>query len=427
MLKVLLVEDDPELAEALLDSFALAGIAVQWARDGQAGLEALSPEVGLVVSDLRMPRMDGLQLLDRVKAYDADLPMILMTGHGDIPMAVKALKDGAFDFLPKPFAADHLIAQSRRALQTMTVIADNRRLTALSKEGDRLNLLGQTPVMMRLRQTLRQIAPLDVHVLIEGETGTGKSTAARALHQHSLRKRSAFVRVDCAALPTAHAEEVLFGSRSLRGKVEEADQGSLYLTDIECLSPQIHARLLSVLTLREVRFEQGPARAVNIRLIAATKADLVEAVAQGRFHDDLYYRLETLRLRMPPLRERKEDIALLLHDFMGLAASCYDRPLPQITPQIAADLANHPWPGNVQELENYATRLVLGLTQAAPDNGASLSQQLDHFEAELLKRALERARGDVNAAALALGLPRRSLYARLQRHCIEPAGFRREA
>lgn len=422
--QILLAEDDAELSFALRDSLELAGYSVLAVADGQAALQALTPEVAVVVTDLRMPRLGGLQLMAALHEQDPELPVILMTGHGDIPMAVKALHDGAFDFLAKPFATDHLLASVARALDTRRLVQENRRLSALAEGAEAPLFIGETAVMQRLQQTIAQIAPIDVDVLLEGETGTGKSRCARHLHARSARRRRPFVSVDCAALPAPLANEILFGGRSRRGRIDEAHQGSLYLTEIDALPLEVQGRLLSVLESKEVQGAHGAARTIDIRLIAASKRDLALAVSEGRFRDDLYYRLETLRLRLPPLRERRADVALLYAVSVKQVAARMGVSVPVITPEIAAHLACHDWPGNVQELENYATRVILGIAGAETVDGLSLSEQLDRFELSVLKSALSRMQGDVTATAALLGLPRRSLYARLQRHGIVAGRFR---
>ena len=425
-LKVLLVDDDPTLRLALCDSFEIAGIEVDTASDAAAALGMLSDLHGAVITDLRMPGMDGLQLRSELRARDPHLPVILMTGHGDITMAVNALKDGAFDFLAKPFATDHLIASARRALETRALFVENQRLRARAEGFSSLKLLGETPVMVRLRQTISQLAAVEVDVLIEGEIGTGKRKAAQYLHRLGPRRSRAFVAIDCAALPGAIAEETLFGSRTQRGALAEADRGVLYLNEIDSLPPALQGRLLSVMETGELAAHgSGPAQSLNLRVIAACRGDLARAVAEGRFRADLYYKLETVRLRLPPLRERRADVDLLFSVFLRDAAEHLHLPIPQVDAATAARLATDDWPGNVNELENFATRLVLGLGEAAsqePD--LPLAEQMDRFEAGVLRRNLDRLGGDVTEVARLLGMPRRSLYARLQRHGIEASAFR---
>lgn len=424
-LKVLLVDDDPALRIALCDSFEIAGIGIDAATDAGAALALLSDQHGAVITDLRMPGIDGLQLLAALRARDPQLPVILMTGHGDIAMAVNALKDGAFDFLAKPFATDHLIASARRALETRALYVENQRLRARADGLSSLKLLGETPVMVRLRETIRQLAAVEVDVLIEGEIGTGKKKAAQHLHRLGPRRNRPFVAIDCAALPPAIAEETLFGSRTQRGALAEADRGVLYLNEIDSLPPALQGRLLSVMDTGELAAHgTGPSQSLNLRVIAACRSDLARAVAEGRFRADLYYKIETVRLRLPPLRERRADVDLLFSVFLRDAAEHLRLPIPQIDAATAARLAADDWPGNVSELENFATRLVLGLGEAPVQTDLPLADQMAQFEAGVLRRNLERLGGDVTEVARHLGMPRRSLYARMQRHGIEASAYR---
>lgn len=427
--KILLVEDDGPFSAALADSFAIAGFEIESYGDGQSALASLAIALpGVIVSDIRMPRVDGHDLLETVLARDPELPVILMTGHGDIAMAVAALKQGAYDFIAKPFATDHLIASVRRALETRRLVLENRRLRQAAAEAeDTFPLLGQTPVMARLRETIRQVASADVDVLIEGETGTGKELVARLIHRWSRRRSRSFVAVDCAALPDAIADETLFGNRVRRGRIAEADRGTLFLDEIDDMSPTLQGRLLRVVEERELPSATGEPTALDLRIVAATKTDLHALATEGRLRADLLYRLETVRIRIPPLRERRADIGLLFSAFLDEAARQHGAARPPIDAAIEARFLTHDWPGNVRELRNYATQVVLGLTSTrnAPVSELSLSDQMDQFEAGVLRAALERFDGDIAEVAQALELPRRSLYARLQRQSINPAAYRK--
>ncbi|WP_277981987.1 sigma-54-dependent transcriptional regulator [Sphingomonas phyllosphaerae] len=427
-LRVVLIDDDEGLRAALADSFTIAGIEVDPYGDARTALGQLDAEFrGIVVSDIRMPKMDGHALFEAIAARDPELPVILMTGHGDIAMAVAALKQGAFDFIAKPFAADHLIASARRALEMRRLVLENRRLRIAAAEAEtHYPLIGETPAMVRLRDTIRQLADVDVDVLVEGETGTGKELVALLLHRWSHRRARQFVAVDCAALPDAVADEALFGSRAQPGRVADADRGTLFLDEIDSMSPALQGKLLRVVEERELPQPGGAPRVVNLRVVAAAKTDLAAAVAEGRFRADLLYRLETVRLRIPPLRERRADVPLLFAYFLGEAAERFGRERPNIDPAVEARLVADDWTGNVRELRNYATRVVLGVAEGAPSpaDQLPLAERVDRFEAATIRAALDRVRGDVGAAAAELQLPRRSLYDRLQRHGIEPAAFR---
>lgn len=427
-LRVLLIDDDDGLRTALADSFAIAGIEVEPFADARAALAQLGGDFpGVVVSDIRMPRMDGHALAEAVTARDPELPVILMTGHGDIATAVAALKKGAWDFIAKPFAADHLIASVRRALEVRRLVLENRRLRVAAAEAEtHYPLIGETPVMVRLRETIRQLADVDVDVLIEGETGTGKELVALLLHRWSHRRTRQFVAVDCAALPDAIADEALFGNRTQAGRIADADRGTLFLDEIDSMSPALQGKLLRVVEERELPQAGAAPRVVNLRVVAAAKTDLAAAAAEGRFRADLLYRLETVRLRIPPLRERRADVPLLFAYFLGEAAERFGRERPMIDAAVEARLVSDDWAGNVRELRNFAARVVLGVDGGATEaaDQLPLSERVDRFEAAAIRATLERVRGDVGAAAAELQLPRRSLYDRMQRHGIEPAAFR---
>ncbi len=427
-LRVVLIDDDDGLRHALADSFAIAGIDVEPFADPRAALALLGADFpGVVVSDIRMPKMDGHAVAEAVAARDPELPVILMTGHGDIATAVAALKKGAWDFIAKPFAADHLIASVRRALDVRRLVLENRRLRVAVEEAEtHYPLIGETPVMVRLRETIRQLADIDVDVLVEGETGTGKELVALLLHRWSHRRTRQFVAVDCAALPDAIADEALFGSRAHPGRIADADRGTLFLDEIDSMSPALQGKLLRVVEERELPQPGAAPRIVNLRVVAAAKTDLSAAASDGRFRADLLYRLETVRLRIPPLRERRADVPLLFAFFLGEAAERFGRPRPMIDAAVEARLVSDDWTGNVRELRNYATRVVLGLGggDATAADQLPLSERVDRFEAATIRATLERVRGDVGAAAAELQLPRRSLYDRMQRHGIEPAAFR---
>ncbi len=429
-LRVILVDDDMAFRTALADSFEIAGLDIETFGDGQSALANLSADFpGIVVTDIRMPKIDGHAVMEALLARDPELPVILMTGHGDIGMAVAALKKGAFDFIAKPFAADHMISSVRRALEMRRLVLENRRLRKAAAEAEQdFPLFGETPVMVRLRETIRQLASVDVDVLIEGETGTGKELVARLLHRWSSRHARGFVAIDCAALPDAIADDVLFGNRIQRGRIADADRGTLFLDEIDSMSSSLQGKLLRVVEERELPSTTGEPRAVNLRIIAAAKGDLEDAVKAGRFRSDLLYRLETVRLRVPPLRERRKDIGLLFSYFLDEAAAQFGQPRPTIDAAVETRLNSDDWPGNVRELRNFAKQVVLGLGSSSAKEASQLplSEQMDQFEAKVLRETLERLNGDVGEAANILQLPRRSLYARLQKLGIDASSFRKK-
>jgi two-component system, NtrC family, C4-dicarboxylate transport response regulator DctD len=438
---VILVEDDEALRAATVQGLDLAGLVVRAFRGAEEALTAIVRDLdGVVVSDIRLPRMDGLELLTAVRARDAELPVILVTGHGDVPMAVGALKQGAFDFLTKPFAVDHLASTIRRALEHRSLVVENRRLrAAVAAAEDAGPLIGNSPAIVRLREAIHQLAEADVDVLVEGETGTGKDLVGTLLHRQSPRRSRPLISVDCAALPEALVEVELFGHASdsvphtrlsRDGQIVLSDGGTLLLDAIDATSLPIQAKLLRVLEEREVLpLGAGRAHSLNLRVVATSSVDLASAVAAGVFRADLYHRLARTRLHLIPLRERTGDTLLLFAGFAHDAARQFGRPEMVMTDAVRAHLLSHAWPGNVRELRNYAWQLVLAQqehsrTDELGSDRADLRSRVAEFEAAMISEALTRTRGNVVRALDLLGLPRKTLYDKLTRYGIDPQAFR---
>lgn len=434
----LFVDDNAEIRAANCQLLDLAGIKVEALDNAAAALARIDRDfTGIVVTDIRMPGMDGLALFAHIREIDPELPVILITGHADVPMAVGALRDGAFDFLPKPFAADHLVASVRKALETRRLVIDNRRLRAATDAGDS-PLIGDSPAMVRLRAAVSQLAAADVDVLIEGETGTGKELVARLLHRLGPRAGRPFVAVNCGALPDEVAEAELFGHEAgavrhgrldQKGRIERAHSGTLFLDEIDSMSPAVQAKLLRVLEEREVTPLGAEApRAIDIRVIAAAKSDLIERVEAGKFRRDLFYRLQVVQLRTPPLREIRDDIPQLFARFVGEATAQTSDQEFRMTEAMRRHLLEHDWPGNVRELRNFAFSAVLGLGdqgEVVPSpGGAGLAERVDRFEASLIREALAAHGGDIRETMAALSLPRKTLYDKMNRHGIDPDAYR---
>jgi two-component system C4-dicarboxylate transport response regulator DctD len=446
--QVLLIDDDPHLRQALSQTLDLAGLHVTSLGDARGLAARIGHDwPGVVVSDIRMPGLDGLQLLEQLHQQDPELPVLLITGHGDVPLAVQAMRAGAYDFLEKPFPSDALLDSVRRALELRRLVLDNRSLRLALADRNTLSarLLGQSPAILRLREQIGALAGINSDVLILGETGAGKEVVARALHDLSPRKKGPFVAINAGALAESVVESELFGhepgaftgaQKRRIGKFEFANGGTLFLDEIESMSLDVQVKLLRLLQERVVeRLGGNQLIPLDIRVIAATKEDLRQAADQGRFRADLYYRLNVAPLRIPPLRERGDDALLLFQHFAAAASSRHglpERALP--APQRAA-LLRHPWPGNVRELQNAAERFALGLeldldlelqahpaqpSAAAPLDG-NLSAQVEAFERSLICAELNRAHGSLRSLAEALGIPRKTLHDKLRKHGLSVA------
>jgi two-component system C4-dicarboxylate transport response regulator DctD len=436
---VMFVEDDAQLRSAMVQALELAGLNVLPFDRAAAALAQLTPDFpGVVVSDIRMPGMDGLELLGRIRAIDADLPVLLVTGHGDVPMAVSALHDGAFDFLAKPFATERLLVSVRRALDRRALVMENRRLRAFAAVAakEQSPLIGESPPMVRLRAMIDQLAETDVDILIEGETGTGKELVARMLHRASRRRGKPFVAVNCGALPEGIAEIELFGHAadsvphtrlSRTGRIASSSGGTLLLDEIDSMPLAMQARLLRVLEEREVHpIGAEHPEPVDLRVIATAKQDVARAVTEGRFRADLYYRLAAMRLRVPALRECGGDVFLLFAAFLEEAKQQLGIGEVSLGPAVHAHLAGHGWPGNVRELRNFVFEVASGRTLAEPvDSATDLPTRLARFEETLIRDALLRHGGRVSKALAELGVPRKTLYDKIARLGIDLAEIRR--
>jgi two-component system C4-dicarboxylate transport response regulator DctD len=440
---VLFVDDELHVRLAGQQALELEGyrcVACTSAEEAMSHLSADWP--GVVVTDIRMPGIDGLELLARCRALDTDLPVLLVTGHGDVAMAVQALKDGAYDFLEKPYRTDRLLDSVDRAMEKRRLVLENRALREeLSRQGAESPLFGSAPVMSRLKQVLTNLADTSADVLIEGETGVGKDLVARTLHRLSERRDKPFVALNCGALPETLIESELFGhesgsftgaNRRRVGKFEHADGGTLFLDEIETMPASASVRLLRVLQERAVeRLGSNKLIPIDIRVVAATKADLGELSERGEFRADLYYRLNVVKLEIPPLRERREDIPLLFQHFLRIAAQRHSRSIPELDPRLVSTLMARDWPGNVRELRNAAERLVLGYaddltadTDAAnSDLSPNLSSQVSAFEKNMIAQELRRQGGNVTATCRALGIPRKTLYDKLAKHGLKRNEF----
>jgi two-component system C4-dicarboxylate transport response regulator DctD len=434
----ILIEDEQSVRKATTQTLELGGFSVQACADAEQALPLLHAGfAGIVVTDVRLPGRSGLEVLAHVVAADADLPVIVVTGHGDVAMAVEAMRAGAYDFIEKPFAADRLLETARRAQEKRNLVLDNRRLReAWLADPATPALVGQSAAMERVRTLIRSVGPTSVDILINGQTGAGKEVVARQLHAASERK-GPFVAINCGALPESVFESEIFGheagaftgaQKRRIGKLEYANGGTLFLDEIESMPMALQVKLLRVLQERRLeRLGGNESIAIDCRVIAASKVDLLQLSAQGLFREDLYYRIGVVSIDLPRLRDRRDDIPLLLAHFIHAAAIRYGRAAPAWTAALMAQWQQRDWPGNVRELHNFADRWVLGVADSsAPDVSvstvaASLPQQLDAYERTLIEDALARADGNVALAAEQLGIPRKTLYDKIRKYDLASA------
>jgi len=438
-LLALVIEDEDAVRQATVQTLELSGFEVLSCASAEQARSWLRADFeGVVVTDVRLPSSSGLEVLAQVMALDAELPVILMTGHGHVSMAVKAVQDGAYDFIEKPFSAERLTHTALRAAEKRRLVMENRRLrTAWVHNPDLPPLIGQSTAMERVRTLIASLAPMPIDVLIHGETGTGKEVVARHLHAASLRK-GPFVAINCGALPESVFESEIFGheagaftgaQKRRIGKLEYAQHGTLFLDEIESMPLALQVKLLRVLQERRLeRLGSNEAVALDCRVVAASKVDLLALSAKGLFREDLYFRLSAVSIDLPAIRQRTEDIGLLLAFFIQGSALRFDLPAPHWTAQQMQHWQGRHWQGNVRELRNFADRLVLGVVSAEPDTAAmlgvtqmpqGLADRIDAYECALITQALQQTQGHVAMAAEQLAVPKKTLYDKIKKYQIK--------
>ena len=459
---ILLVEDEGPLRQALAEQLGDRGYRVEQVDSGENALARLADfAFDIIITDLRLPGIGGTEVLEAAVERYPDIVAIVVTGFGTVKDAVEAIKRGAWDFVSKPFQIDELLHALDAALEKRRLKSENAYLRAQLEERYRFEgLIGKSPAMKKLFQLLETVAPTNSTILINGETGTGKEVVARSLHHNGARRSHRFVALNCGAIPETLLEAELFGHvrgaftgavGNRQGRFEQAHKGTLFLDEVGTMSVALQTKLLRALQEREFeRVGDSHTIKVDVRVIAATNSDLVRMVAAGQFREDLYYRLNVIPVQLPPLRERKEDISLLVHHFLdrfqrdgpgavrgGKGSSDHAVTVSQ---EAMRRLMAYDWPGNVRQLENAVERAVafsagrsqievgdlaadiqqaqepvLTSTVALPDEGLELDRFLSNIERDLIQRSLARTRGNKGAAAKLLGLKRTTLVEKLKR------------
>jgi two-component system, NtrC family, C4-dicarboxylate transport response regulator DctD len=433
--QVLLVDDDEQMRRSTSQALELAGLTVQsFASAEEVLYHAGAGLNGVVVSDIRMPGMDGMTLLQRLRDVDADLPIILVTGHADVQLAVEAMRRGAYDFIEKPFDTHSLVTILSRALDHRALVMENRRLRAVAGQRDDLEarLPGRSAVMIDLRYRMRAIAPSETDALVIGPTGVGKEVVAHAMHDLSPRAGKPFVAINCAALPQNLIESELFGHeagafpgalRARYGRFEHARGGTVLLDEIGSMPLDVQAKLLRVLQERVItRLGSNDPIPLDVRFIATSKTDVETLVKNGHFREDLYWRLNVAVIHVPPLSKRREDIPLLFLQLVREAAARLGTADRTPLPELLADLSGRSWPGNVRELRNAADRFVLGLDWLqAPENAADmrLTERVASFERSVIAGAISAHNGHLRKVYESLGMSRKTLYEKMQKHGLD--------
>ena len=439
-MKIAIVEDEQDRRQSISQWLALSGYDTETFASAEDALKVLGPDYpGIVISDIKMPGMDGMQFLKKLMGSDSTLPVIMITGHGDVPMAVEAMRVGAFDFLEKPFNPDRMNELARKATNTRRLTLDNRALRRELSDGGQImkKLIGTSPAMERLREDILDLGQADGHVLIDGETGTGKTLVAHALHAVGARGGRKFVLISCAAFDEDKLAKRLFGPMmpedSQLPAVEEARGGTLVLEDVETLSDSLQARLLSFIN------EQGtPA---ETRIVAISNLQEQDRTCEDALRPDLFYRLAALRITPPPLRQRGEDILTLFTRLSEQFADEYGCDAPQVSAQEAAQLLQAPWPGNVRQLINVAERAVLQSRRGSgtiasllmTDNeemqpvmtteGKPLKEYVEAFERMLIDNTMRRHKGSIAAVMDELCLPRRTLNEKMAKYGLQRSHY----
>jgi DNA-binding NtrC family response regulator len=457
MYSVLIVEDHDRLREQLGQFYEQEGFKVTTAACGEEGIEKLSQEkFAIVVSDVKMPGIDGFQLARQVREKYPDTDVILITAFGNIKQAVEAMKLGASDYITKPFQPEAIRLVSEKLIERRRLLEEVRELRQRVHEEHNLeNILSKSPKMLKVFELIRSLAETDSGVMITGETGTGKELVARAIHNLSRRKNRQFVAINCGAFPDTLLESELFGYekgaftgavQSRGGKIELADGGTLFLDEIEAMAAPMQVKLLRVLQEREVERLGGNRKVkIDMRVIAATNVDLSLCLARGTLREDFYYRINVIPIQLPPLRERLEDLPLLIEHILSRHPVAIERNIRQVAPKVLDQMLAYHWPGNIRELENILERAIVksrgdvieNVDLPAPPqrildlwyagNGAreiSLKQWLSNSEKDYLRSLLIKYKGSISSTAKEAKVDNKTLYRKMRRHGLHKESFK---
>lgn len=457
--RILVIDDEERMRRILEMSLSEQGYKVYLGENGEEGIKILeNKDVDLVITDMKMPGIDGIKVLEKAKEMDRERPVILMTAYGTIETAVRAMKEGAYDYILKPFELEEMNVLVEKALRLTRILRENRFLKEdIKNRYEFQNIVGRSSAMQNVFTLISQVAPTSSTILIYGETGTGKELVARAIHYQSPRREEPFVPVNCAAIPETLLESELFGHMkgaftdahvNKIGRFEMAHRGTIFLDEVGDMSMSLQAKILRV--LQEKSFERvGGIESikVDVRIIAATNKDLRIALDRGSFREDLYYRLNVFSINLVPLRERKEDIPLLAYYFLKRYNKAFGRDIKDISPEFIELLLEYNWPGNVRELENVIERAIVltqgdtlrpevlpfyvrrkGTSRASDWKDISYQKAkekvLDNFEKDYLRHLLKISRGNVSEASRIAQLDRKNLYQKLKERNIDPSEFK---
>ncbi|MFW6159547.1 MAG: sigma-54-dependent transcriptional regulator [Acidobacteriota bacterium] len=446
--RILIIDDEEVIRDSCTQVLKRAGYEVMGAENALQGLDLFKKEkIDLVLLDLKLPKLNGFEALSRLKKEQPDLPVIIITGHASIESAVETIKRGAFDYLAKPFSPEELRVMVKKALDSSKHLQERQKERQFPEKNSTFNMvIGRSPAMQKVMEVFRKVSPTESTVLISGESGTGKELLAREIHNHSPRKKAPFVVVDCGALVESLFESELFGHvkgsftgayETKHGRFEVANGGTIFLDEISNISLNIQAKLLRVIQEREVtRIGSSRPIKVDVRIIAATNQNLADCVREGKFREDLFYRLSVVPIHLPPLRRRKEDIQLLVDHFLQKYNKKAKKRIKILSPSVKKALEEYDWPGNIRELENTIERAVVltpgeelelkNLIYHGIGSSFSLFQPsggefrtLGEIEKEYIQAALQAQHGNKSRTARVLGIDRKTLLAKIKKYKLE--------